>query len=94
MTDIEQSILGFVAEETGYNPKRLALDSRLAHDIGVDGDDAVELFQKFEQKYDVDLAALYEQSMPITVQEMVNAAINHKWERSYEHDDVMSRSLV
>jgi acyl carrier protein len=60
MTDIEQSVVGFVAEETGYNPKRLALDSRLAHDIGVDGDDAVELFQKFEKRYEVDLTSLYE----------------------------------
>lgn len=71
MTEIEQSILGFVTEETGYNPKRLALNSGLAHDIGVDGDDAVELFQKFEKKYEVDLTSLYEHWDPISTQKVV-----------------------
>lgn len=58
--EIEQSILAFVARETGRNPKRLALNSRLVHDLGVDGDDAVELFEKFGEKYGVDLTALFQ----------------------------------
>lgn len=156
MTEIEQSILAFVAEETGYNPKRLVLNSRLAQDIGVDGDDAVELFQKFEKRYEVDLTSLYEHwdqhfgpegggpgmgfmvatgaavilgdllnracrpiptwawmiallvgylfvhakfftesvnCTPITVQELVDAAISRRWNRQYEQQEAMFRSV-
>jgi hypothetical protein len=122
----------------------------------VDGDDAVELFQKFEKKYEVDLTSLYEHwdqhfgpegssppmgfliaigaavivgdllnrayrpiptwawmtallvaylfvhgkffsepvnYIPITVQELVDAAISHKWNREYELEEAMFRSL-
>jgi acyl carrier protein len=156
MTDIEQTILRFVAEETGYNPKRLALDSRLAQDIGVDGDDAVELLQKFEKIFEVDLTSLYDHwdqhfgpegggpgmgfmvatgaavvvgdllnrayrpiptwawmiavlvgylfihakfftepvnYAPIRVQELVNAAISRRWDRQYEQQEAMFRSV-
>ncbi len=156
-SEIEQSILAFVAEETGYNPKRLAPDSRLAQDIGVDGDDAVELFQKFGERYAVDLTSLYQHwdqhfgpegggpgmgfmiatgaavivgdllnrayrpiptwawmiallgaylvvhakffaepvnTFPITVQELVDAAISRMWNRYYERDEAMFRSVL
>ena len=61
MTELASYILQFVAEETGCNPSRLSLDSRLLHDLGMDGDDANEFFQKFEKTYKVDLAPLYQQ---------------------------------
>ena len=154
-SEIEQSILAFVAKETGHNPKRLALNSRLVHDLGVDGDDAVELFEKFGEKYGVDLTALFQNwdqyfvpeghrlgmgcmiavgvaailgdllhrayppipawawmialpiaclfvhakffaesadCVPITIQELVDAAISRTWDRHYEPQGTMFRS--
>lgn len=154
-SEIEQSILAFVARETGRNPKRLALNSRLAQDIGVVGDDAVELFEKFGEKYGVDLTALFQNwdhhflpegsrpgigcmiaagaaailvdllhrayppipawawmialpiaclfvhakffaepddCVPITIQELVDAAISRTWDRHYEPQATMFRS--
>jgi len=153
--EIEQSILAFVARETCRNPKRLALNSRLVHDLGVDGDDAVELFEKFGEKYGVDLTALFQNwdhhfvpegsgpgigfmiavgaaailgdllhrayppipawawmipppiaylfvhakffaepadCVPITIQELVDAAISRTWDRHYEPRATMFRS--
>ena len=155
-TEIEQNVLRFVAEETGCSAKRLTLTSRLAHDVGADGDDAVDLFEKFEKKYDVDLTLLYQhwdehfspegggpglgfmaatgmalmagdflnrayrpipswawmiallaaflvvhakyfsepvKAAPITVQELVDAAISHRWARRYEPREEMFRSV-
>lgn len=35
------------------------LDSRLLHDLGIDGDDALMLFQRYEREFGVDLTNLY-----------------------------------
>jgi hypothetical protein len=59
MTELEEQITAFIVEETGRKRKRVLLASRLAQDIGMDGDDAVEFFKKFGEKFHVDLTALY-----------------------------------
>jgi hypothetical protein len=58
MTELEQDIVVFIADETGTRKDRVRLSSRLAQDIGMDGDDAVEFFEKFGEKFHVDLTTL------------------------------------
>jgi acyl carrier protein len=58
MTELEQDIIAFIANETGTERSSVRLSSRLAQDIGLDGDDAVELFEEFGEKFHVDLTAL------------------------------------
>jgi hypothetical protein len=60
MTELEARIIGFVAEERGMKPQRIILSSRLYHDLGMDGDDAVEFFEKFGKDFNVDLSPLRE----------------------------------
>jgi hypothetical protein len=60
MTELEERIIAFVVKETGVQANHVQLDSSLGDDIGMDGDDAVEFFQKFGTKFQVDLGGLYE----------------------------------
>jgi hypothetical protein len=56
---VQHDIIDLVAEERGLAPEKVKLHSELL-DLGMDGDDAVEFFKQFEERYDVDLTPLYE----------------------------------
>ena len=58
MTELEEQIVKFIVQQTSINIKKVHLDSRLAQDIGMEGDDAVEFFEKFHEQFHVDLNAL------------------------------------
>ncbi len=57
---IEDEVFDFVAEERGMKREKLKPSDRLLVDLGMDGDDAVEFFEKFENKFEVDLTYLKE----------------------------------
>jgi acyl carrier protein len=59
MTDLEQRIIGMLADERGIKPHRILLSSRLVQDLGMDGDDAVEFFGHFGKALNVELAELH-----------------------------------
>jgi hypothetical protein len=42
--ELEKRIIEFAASQTNLDPAKIRLDSRLLHDFGMDGDDAVESF--------------------------------------------------
>ena len=48
----------FVAEATGYPLDRVQMETRPSEDLGVDGDDAVELLEAFVERFGVDLSEL------------------------------------
>ena len=52
-------IIERVAEQTGIKRERITASTRLLHDAGMDGDDAVEFFTDFEKRYGADLTPLY-----------------------------------
>jgi acyl carrier protein len=56
---IEAEVIDLIAHERGLPRRKVILSSRLLHDLGMDGDDAVEFFQDFEKRYGPDLAPLY-----------------------------------
>jgi hypothetical protein len=58
MTELEERIAALLVHETGIKPERVHLATRLTQDIGMDGDDAVEFFEKFAKEFHVDVTAL------------------------------------
>ncbi|QIK95895.1 DUF1493 family protein [Sphingomonas sp. HDW15A] len=59
MDEFLSQIVERVSEQTGVKPEKLDASTRLLQDIGMDGDDAVEFFEDFEERYGVDLSPLY-----------------------------------
>jgi len=59
--DPQQTIVQLLQSEHGIARSRLLPSSRLLHDLQVDGDDAVQLFQKLHDRYGTDFRALGEQ---------------------------------
>jgi len=59
MTDhLEARVRKFVAEFCSVRPERIDRQTTLLGNLGVDGDDAVELFMAFEKEFQVDLSGL------------------------------------
>ena len=52
------SVIDLISDHTGIKKSKLTEESTLGRDIGLDGDDAVELFEKLKNKFDVDFSAL------------------------------------
>lgn len=55
---LTKEIIAFVGSESGISEKDLNLDSRLFHDLGIDGADAYDLLDKYSLKYKVSLGDL------------------------------------
>ena len=55
---MKEEIIQFVSTETRVPIKKLSLETRLFHDIGLDGDDARELLDKFSHQFNVDISGL------------------------------------
>jgi hypothetical protein len=50
MTDsIDERVYAFVAEERGVRREKLVSRTTLSHDLGMEGDDAVEFFEQFSE---------------------------------------------
>jgi acyl carrier protein len=52
---IRERVIRFLAAELGIKANRIRADTRLFHDLGCDGDDAVELVEHFTRTFDVTL---------------------------------------
>ena len=52
---MERLVIDFVAESTGYSATRIDLDTLVNEDLGVDGDDGVELLDEFSKTFGVDM---------------------------------------
>ncbi len=55
---LKAKIISFVAEERAESAERVSLTTRLFEDLGLDGDDAVEFFEKYQGEFDVDLSSM------------------------------------
>lgn len=53
---IEEQVKRFIAEQTCTRIEKLSLKTELLEDLGVDGDDAFELLQRFSEEFKVDLS--------------------------------------
>ena len=52
-TDLEMQVHELLARELGVNRAHLTPATRLAHDLGCDGDDARELLEQFARQFSV-----------------------------------------
>lgn len=58
---VYSKIFQLIAEKQGIKQSKITRDKSLNFDLGVDGDDAVELFEAFAEKFKVDLTSLGEE---------------------------------
>jgi len=56
--EVERRVLDFVAKERGMRIDKISNAKSINFDLGMDGDDAVEFFQDFAEKFSVDLTEL------------------------------------
>lgn len=56
MQSLEECVIEFVADFTGFKPERIQFHTTLYGDLGVAGDDGVDLVQAYGKRFQVDLA--------------------------------------
>jgi hypothetical protein len=59
MDSLEHDVRHLVSRQTGIEIERIGLTSTLGMDCGMDGDDAVELFESYEREFHVDISLLW-----------------------------------
>jgi Protein of unknown function (DUF1493) len=59
--ELQSAVFAFIQNERRCKPHEIALDRSLNLDLGMDGDDAVEFFEAFAEKFGVDLTELGEE---------------------------------
>jgi acyl carrier protein len=59
--NIEAQVIELVTQMAEVTPERVTLTARLLDDLGIDGDDAVELFDGVHERFGTDLTHLYEE---------------------------------
>ena len=52
----EEEVVMFLSDHLSIAPDKLTRSTRLFHDLGIDGDDAVELIESFSDRFSVDIA--------------------------------------
>jgi len=52
---IADKVINLVARETGSDVRKISLQTELCRNLGVDGDDGIELMEKFGQEFRVDM---------------------------------------
>jgi acyl carrier protein len=53
---LDDRVIAFVADRTGCRATKLTLDTTLFGDLGVDGDDGVELLEAVGREFSVDMS--------------------------------------
>lgn len=56
---LEAQVIDLVAEATEVKPEKVLLTTRLLDDLGMDGDDAVEFFNRVHERFGTDLTHLH-----------------------------------
>jgi hypothetical protein len=56
MENNTEKIFYFISQECGVSIQKLSLQTTLLGDIGIDGCEAVEFFEKFSQEFEVDMS--------------------------------------
>ncbi|GAL06337.1 hypothetical protein JCM19237_1982 [Photobacterium aphoticum] len=51
-------IATYIEAETGYSAQKISRQTRLYHDVGIDGEDAVMFLEKFAEQFEVDMSAI------------------------------------
>jgi len=54
--DLKRKVIEFCADFSGTSKDEISLATTLRNDLGIEGADASEFFERFAQEFDVDLA--------------------------------------
>lgn len=60
ISDHSYEVIDLLAHERGLTRNKLNLSDRLLHDLGMDGDDAVDFFNSVHERFGTDLTHLHE----------------------------------
>jgi len=58
--NLEAQVIELVAQMADVPPERVTLTTHLLDDLGIDGDDALKLFGRVQERFGTDLTYLYE----------------------------------
>lgn len=58
-SELEKKVIQFVAEMVCIPKQSIKLESQLMRDLGLDGDDALEFFKIFQEKFSIDLSKFF-----------------------------------
>jgi acyl carrier protein len=58
--NVDAEVIGLLADERGLPREKVQPSARLLHDLGMDGDDAVDFFNSVHERFGTDLTNLYE----------------------------------
>lgn len=56
MENIKEQLIQFIREEIGEFKKRIDSFTQIEDDLGVTGDEAIELIQKISKKFNIDIS--------------------------------------
>ncbi|MCH7499446.1 MAG: DUF1493 family protein [Nitrospinae bacterium] len=54
---LEEDVISFLSEWLSCSDRSLNLDTRIGEDLGVDGDDAVEVLEEYSKRFSVDISS-------------------------------------
>jgi acyl carrier protein len=54
--EIKKRVIDFLSDETAIRASKISLNSRLFHDLGIDGEDAMDLIAAFSKSFGVDVS--------------------------------------
>ncbi|MCX2800793.1 DUF1493 family protein [Microbulbifer thermotolerans] len=54
--EIKARVIDFLSNETAISASKINLSTRLFHDLGIDGEDAMDLISEFSKSYEVDVS--------------------------------------
>jgi acyl carrier protein len=57
-SSLRDDVIAFVRDHTGHKRKEIGDETTLLYDLGVDGDDAIELLEAFIKKFGIDPTGL------------------------------------
>jgi hypothetical protein len=72
---MEERAYALLVEALSVPREKLAADKTLSHDLGVEGDDAAEFFERFGLEFRVDFSSLYEDCSKYFAAEGVSPAV-------------------
>ncbi len=55
-----EKVFEFLSEEIEIGSFDLTMDTSINYDLGIDGDEAIDFFQKFEKEFHLDLDTFFE----------------------------------
>jgi len=55
---MQNEVIAFISEFTGVDPSMITLETLVNDDLGVDGDDGVDLLLEFSTRFNVDISSI------------------------------------